>query len=62
MNIGLIAHDAKKKLMQNFCGIRFCVSRERLLSSRLRLWRSLKNRNILKSGHMNWQNFIRKPV
>ena len=25
MNIGLIAHDSKKKLMQNFCIVYHCI-------------------------------------
>ena len=30
MNIGLIAHDSKKKLMQNFCKIGRASCRERV--------------------------------
>ena len=34
MNIGLIAHDGKKKLMQNFCIEEFSISMSCLLQQR----------------------------
>ena len=57
MNIGLIAHDAKKKLMQNFCiAYRGILSRHKLFATATtgRLIEEVTNLNIHKhlAGHL----------
>ena len=57
MNIGLIAHDAKKKLMQNFCiAYRGILSKNELYATGTtgRLIEEVANLNVLKylAGHL----------
>ena len=67
MNIALIAHDAKKKLMQNFCiAYRGILSRNSLYATGTtgRLIEEVTNLNVHKylAGHLGGEQQICAPV
>ncbi len=60
MNIGMIAHDAKKKLMQNFCiAYRAILAKNEVYATGTtgRLIEEVTNLNIHKylAGHLGWE-------